>query len=245
MNPGLSCPGDTFNRAPEPIVRIHKDMEQEDTIRKIDVYVFYFDVVGFVDQFLSDGQDALTRLRQFQRRARNKFEFGGAQSYVVTLYDNIWARVNATEHGVLSLLLNFAGHVMHAANAEGFGSYFGSITRGIHDFDLDDRTLVGGNSFEDLRVQHIDMTSEPHIRAAYAEKWSRDCSELRKNCVWVSSDAVESRTLPDQCAYPDSSARPFGEEFDLANLVLKNGRKWPFPSSRFRAIRAKGKGHED
>jgi len=49
--------------------------------------------------------------------------------------------------------------VMHAANAEGFGSYFGSITRGIHDFDSDDRTLVGGNSFEDLRKQQ-----SPYLR---------------------------------------------------------------------------------
>ena len=99
--------------------------------------------------------------------------------------------------------------------------------------------LVGGNSFEELRVQHIDMTSEPHVRAAYAEKWSRDCSELPKNCVWVSSDAVESRTLPDQCAYTDI-AQTYSEEFDLAALPLGNGHKWPFASSRFRAIRAKG-----
>jgi len=217
-------------------------MEQDNRIRKIDVYVFYFDITGFVDEFLLHGQDALTRLRQFQRRSRNKFEFGREHSYVVTLYDNVWARVNATEPGVLSLLLDFAGHVMLAANTEGFCSYFGSITRGIHDFDSDDRVLVGGKSFEDLREQHLDVTSEPHIRAALAEKWCRD-SERPKNCVWVSSDAVEPQTLQDQCAYADI-AEPFGEEFDLAASVLKNGHKWPFTSSRFRAIRVKGNVHE-
>jgi hypothetical protein len=39
-------------------------MEQGNRIRKIDVFVFYFDITGFVDEFLLHGQEALTRLRQ-------------------------------------------------------------------------------------------------------------------------------------------------------------------------------------
>src|SRR5690242_20806743 len=74
-------------------------------------------------------------------------------------------------------------------------AFFGCITRGVHDFDPADRMLVAGETFEDLREQHLDLTSEPHIRAAVAEKWSR-CTELPTNCVWVSAEVVDLSALP-------------------------------------------------
>lgn len=211
-------------------------MSQKETVRRIEVYVFYFDVVGFVDDYLSYGEEALNRLRRFQRSARHAFEFGGDDSYVVTLYDNVWSRVNASEPGLPSLLLDFAGRVMRAAEAEGFDKYFGCITRGSHDYAPDDRMLVGGESFEDLREQHLDVTSEPHIRAALCEKWRRH-SKLPDNLVWVSSEAVVPSTLEAQAGFPNSEFEPYGGEFNLAARPLTDGRLWPFSQSIFRAIR--------
>lgn len=204
----------------------------------VDVYVFYFDVVGFVDQYLAHGTEALNRLRNFQRSARAAFAFGHKHSYVVTLYDNVWARLNVIEPGMPSLLLDFAGHVMHASCSHGFDRFFGSITRGVHDFDPNDRMLVGGESFEDLKEQHLDVISEPHIRAALADKWSR-LDSFPKNSVWVCEDVLDLGSLPAQCNYPNSAFDSFGDEFDLAQVPLQNGQVWPFNSSRFRAIRAR------
>jgi hypothetical protein len=204
----------------------------------VEVYVFYFDVIGFVDEYLAHGSKALDRLRTFQRSARAEFVFGHKHSYVVTLYDNVWARFNAIEPGMPSLLLDFAGRVMRAAHSHGFHRFFGSVTRGVHDFDPNDRMLVGGESFEDLKEQHLDVTSEPHIRAAFADKWSR-LDQFPKDCVWVCNDVVDLTLLPAHCAYPDSAVEAFGEEFDLAQVPLQNGQAWPFGSSKFRAIRAR------
>lgn len=200
--------------------------------------MFYFDVVGFVDEFLARGDSALERLRNFHRSARHEFAFGRESSYVVTLFDNVWARLNANEPGMPSLLLDFAGNVMHAAEAEGFPKFFGAITRGMHTYDLNDRILVGGNSFEDLREQHIDATSEPHIRAASAEKWAA-ALELPRHCVWVSAEAAHPASLSAEAGFPDSTFEPFGGPFDLAATPLPNGRKWPFSQSTFGAIRPK------
>ena len=213
---------------------------RHEEIQRIDVYVFFFDVVGFVDQYLSIREEALIGLRRFQYNARRAFEFDRDHSYVVTAYDNVWSRVNATEateNGLPSLLLNFAGRVMCAAEAEGFDKYFGCITRGVHDYCPDDRMLVGGESLEDLREQHLDVMSEPHIRAALCDKLRRH-SDLPDNCVWVSSEAVDSSKLEEQAVFVNNAFEPYGGEFDLAGRPLRDGRLWPFSNnSIFRAIR--------
>jgi len=202
----------------------------------VEVYVFYFDIVGFVDEFLTHGDAALDRLRRFHRHSRNEFAFGRKHSYIVTLFDNVWARVNATEPGSPSLLLDFAGHVMQAAHSAGFTKYFGAITRGIHQYDANDRMLVGGESFEDLREQHIDATSEPHIRAALAEKWAV-ATDLPKHCVWVSSEVADQSALFAQASFPDSAFVPIGDAFNLGAMPLPTGKRWPFALSTFGAIR--------
>ena len=68
-------------------------MSKPDHISTVEVYVFYFDLVGFVDEFFAQGDAALERLRNFHRRARHNFAFGREHSYVVTLFDNVWASV--------------------------------------------------------------------------------------------------------------------------------------------------------
>jgi hypothetical protein len=156
---------------------------------------------------------------------------------VVTLFDNIWSRVNSDDPGQPSLLLKFAGDVMRAALDEGFDKFFGAVTRGVHDFDPNDRLLVGRDDFEDLSEQHIDVTSEPHIRAAYVERWARNPA-FPQNCVWVSSDVLDLRTIPAEAEFEDVDFEPFGDAFDIANVPLSDGRQWPFAPSTFRAIRA-------
>ena len=218
-------------------------MTQRSPAEKINVFVFHFDLVGFVDEFVAHGQEALDRLRQFQRSARNAFPTGRENTYVVTLFDNVWSRVNVDDPGQPSLLLKTAGDVMRAAMNEGFTKFFGAITRGVHDFDPVDRMLTGRASFEDLSGQHIDVTSEPHIRAAYVDRWARN-PLLPQNCVWVSSDVLDLRTLPAHAQFDDSDFKPFGEEFDIAGVPLSDGRKWPFMPSKFRAIRPDANVHE-
>lgn len=203
-------------------------------IATVDVYVFYFDVSGFVDQYLQHGADALNRLRQFQRAARAAFEFGRDHSYVATLYDNVWARINVNEPGASSLLLNFAGDTMRAAQMHGFDHFFGCITRGIHDFDPHDRMLIGKETLEDLTQQHLDVMSEPHIRAASADKWSK-VDAFPKDCVWVCGDVMDLDLLP--VLYPDSTYEPFEDAFDLALVRRPDGSSWRFSPSQFRAIR--------
>lgn len=206
-------------------------------LKGVEVWIFYFDVVGFKDEFLKSGNQALHRLRRFQLASRRAFEFGHEHSYIVTLFDNVWARVNAIEPGLPSLLFDFAGEVMLAAQREGFDTFFGVITRGKHQFDPRDRMLVAGDSWEDLKEQHIDITSEPHMRAALAEKWSAT-GAFPKDCIWVSADAVDPETLEAECSYPNSTCEPFGAAFDLAKHPLK-GVPWPFTQSRFRSIAVK------
>lgn len=125
---------------------------------------------------------------------------------------------------------------MSAAIMNGFPHYFGAITKGLHDFDEDDRSLVGKESFEDLTEQHIDITSEPHIRAAMAEKWAKSfCNPAE--CVWVSaevgsSDDIDPYSYP---ALPDSRFTLRSETVDLRDVPHCN-RKWPFEQSKFQAI---------
>jgi len=180
----------------------------------------------------------LEQLRGFQRAARAEFAFGHEHSYVATIYDNVWARFNAIEPGTPSLVLDLAGHAMKAALAHGFPHFFGCITRGMHEFDPNDRMLVGGENFEDLREQHIDVTSEPHIRAAHAERWSR-LSAFPRDCVWVSSEVLDLKLLPAECSFPDSTVAPFGETFDISHAALRNGERWKFSPSQFRAVRTR------
>jgi len=199
----------------------------------VGVYVFYFDVIGFVDRFLSEGQEALTQLRSFQRAARAAFTFSRPHSFVVTLYDNVWSRITVGEPGTPSLVLDFAGNVMGAAIEHGFPTFFGAITRGMHDYESNDRMLVGKESWDDLTEQHLDITSAPHIRAVLAEKWSTRGAGPQDS-VWVSSEVVNGDSLIPLASFPDSAFKPVADWFELG--TLDNGRRWPFAESRFHAI---------
>src|SRR5690349_8294422 len=75
--------------------------------QQMEVYIFYFDVIGVVKEYLRD-PGVLHRLTDFQRGVRgHPLGLGAEWTYVVTLYDNIWARISANEmhpdHKVLEL----------------------------------------------------------------------------------------------------------------------------------------------
>ena len=195
-------------------LKLRNTMSPNVGISKLNVFVFHFDIVGFVDVFVNERQDALNRLRQFQKNARHAFPSGHKHTYVVTLFDNVWSRVNSDDPGQPSLLLKFAGDVMRAALDEGFDKFFGAVTRGVHDFDPNDRLLIGRDDFEDLSEQHIDVTSEPHIRAAYVERWARNPA-FPQNCVWVSSDVLDLRTVPAEAEFEDVDFEP-----SVTSLIL-------------------------
>ena len=200
----------------------------------VEVHVFYFDVANVIADFLQDPPSTLERLRTFQRSARREFSFGREHSYVATLYDNVWCRVNASQPGLPSLLLNYAGSVMRLAEKHGFKDFFGCITRGLHEYDPEDRILIGGESLEDLKEQHLDITSEPHIRAACAEKW-RSIAPAPPNSVWVSSEVLGESTLAMEASFPDATFIAAGAPFDLSGLKIGE-RVWPFANSKFHAI---------
>jgi hypothetical protein len=142
--------------------------------------------------------------------------------------------VNAEQPGMPSLLLDFSGLVMTEAEANGFPKYFGAITRGIHEFDPLDRMLVGKEDFEDLTMQHIDITSEPHIRAALVEKWAKN-TEFGANSVWVSNEVCrKDDVVAFANMFPDSGYRSFPESMDVLNI--HGPTRWPFPQSVFHPI---------
>jgi hypothetical protein len=210
-------------------------------LESIDAYIFYFDLIGVLDSFIADQADTLNRLREFQRESRNFFPVGAPSSTLKTLADNVWVRLNTEENIADIRVLEIAARVMLAASNNGFEKFFGAVTRSKHEFDLFDRTVVTGGDPTDLRIQHIDMTSDAHMRAALAEKWSAFLAKSNKsptppNCVWVSEDLYGDQGTVDDNLYEADLPLRWGKTFDLAKLPGPGGRAWPFAQSKFRPI---------
>jgi hypothetical protein len=210
----------------------------------IDAAIFYFDLIGVTAQFLDDQVGTLRRLREFHRAVRRlPFPFGGPHTTLKTLADNVWTRINMGTENIVSdmRVLELAAGTMRAARDHGFPRFFGVITRGEHEFELQDRILVSGGDPTDLLVQHIDMTSEPHIRAALAEKWSahlakQDRSPVPVPAVWVGEEVMPDGEFEDQICGLHLPIFLRSERVDLAAGDGPGGRAWPFTQSRFRAI---------
>jgi hypothetical protein len=85
------------------------------------------------------------------------------------------------------------------------------------------------------------MTSEPHIRAVIAEKWSANLAKAKNlpvpsPCVWVGSEVCDGNRIEDVIY---GQRVPFVSDpavFDLKMYPL-GGRTWPFARSVFQAIR--------
>lgn len=214
--------------------------EKAETLQEMEAFIVHFDVLGIRAKYLSD-TSVLTRLREFQRSVReSKFPVGCDWSTLITLYDNVWARINAAETIADVIALELAIDVMKCAKDNGFHEYFGACTKGVHTFDIIDKTLVGDAC--DIRIQHIDTLSEPHMRAACLEKWQ---TELHKDgsdpvttpCIWIAEEVADYETLVDYKRWQEFDFSILSPALDFNGYPLIDGRKWPFPEhSKFTAI---------
>src|SRR4051812_29351164 len=105
---------------------------------EIEVFIFYFDLIGVRRQFIADPDGTLSRVRAFQRDVRHSsFPFGGPHTTLKTLADNVWARINVNDGAIVDVrVLELVGATMRAAAANGFPKFFGVLTRGRHVFSL-------------------------------------------------------------------------------------------------------------
>lgn len=206
--------------------------------QELEVFIFYFDLIGVIEEYARD-PTVLDRVSVFQRAVRNRpLGLGTPWSYVVTLYDNIWARINAEEMIADHKALDLAVTAMAEARNHGFDKYFGVCTRGKHAFSLVDKTLYGGGEAVDITYQHIDSASEPQLRAGAAEKASARLAKaqllpVKSSCVWVSEEVADYDTL-DAYAGAGSAFKVLAPTFELST-ISESG--WPFPDkSRFTPI---------
>jgi hypothetical protein len=206
--------------------------------QELEVFIFYFDLIGIVEMYLHD-PTVLGRVESFHRAVRSHpLGLGGPWSYIVTLYDNVWARINAGEMIADTKTLQLASVAMKEAQRHGFDNYFGVCTRGTHAFSLSDKTLVSGAELVDLMSQHIDSASEPQLRAGAAEKSSARLSKapsspVPHSCVWISEEVADFETLESYIMAGDDFVL-LGPTFDLAKLPAA---RWPFgDKSRFTPI---------
>jgi len=204
-------------------------------------YVFYFDIVDVVEDFIKS-PDVLERLAEFQRSVRQyPLGIGQMWSTVITLADNVWARINSNELIADQVILKLATRTMVLAYEHGFKKYYGVCTSGPHIYYDIDKSISLGLDPTHLLSQHIDTTSEPQIRAAISEKWSAKLSKEKRlpcdsPCVWVSEEVANYEKL--RVASKACEFNIIGGTFNLNDLPIDSGRKkWPFPNnSKFTAI---------
>lgn len=215
--------------------------EKVETLQEMEAFIFYFDVLGIRDKYLND-TNVLTRLREFQRSVRqSKFPVGCDWSTLITLYDNVWARINAAETIADVIALELAIDVIWCAYDNGFNEYFGACTKGVHTFDIIDKTLVGGRDPCDIRIQHIDSLSEPHIRAVLLGKWQEKLHKagldpVTDPCIWIGEEVADYKTLLDYKRHQKVDFSVLSPTLDFNEYPI-DGRAWPFPEhSKFTAI---------
>lgn len=204
--------------------------------------IFYFDVIGVRDAYLSD-TSVLTRLHAFQRSVRRTpLPLDRPWSTLITLYDNVWARINTAEDTPIEYMaLTLATNTMRSAQGSGFHDYFGACTKGLHTFDIIDKALVGGPDPCDIRIQHIDTLSEPHMRAALLERWSTRLQRagrapVETPCVWIGEEVADYQTLMDYAEGQGLYYSVLSSTIDFNEFPV-DGQAWPFPQhSKFIAI---------
>lgn len=212
---------------------------------QMDCFIFYFDVIGVVDRYLSN-PSVKNDIESWQREVRNKFTFAEHDTTCKTLFDNVWARIT-TRHPESDMytVLDFAGETMRLAKRHGFDNYFGAITYGEHSYDIHDRTLVAGANPTNIIKQHIDTLGPAHIRAGFSEKWSAMLHKQNKhpalNSVWVSEEALFGiDNLYDVATYSNVHRKynVLDLRVDLNDSKYSLQKKWPFPESKFQFITA-------
>lgn len=216
------------------------------TQHQINCFIFYFDIIGVVNNYIQNPK-VIDQIVNWQRDVRGEFSFLEENSTCKTLNDNVWARITSRHpESDMHTVLDFAGKTMRLAQKHGFEKYFGVLTYGDHTFDLRDRTLSSGGDPTDITSQHIDTLSGPHIRAAFAEKWSSDLANLKKhpclNSVWVSQEVLfdDNQSLHDLITYSNTPAeyQTVDLMIDLNDPKYATTKKWVFPESKFQFIKA-------
>lgn len=212
-------------------------------IETVEVLIFYFDLVGVVGRYTSN--PAIVKdIAAFQRSVRQIVTgWGDPYSCLITAFDNVFVRLNANDAtGTADYsIVEFAADTMKAAEQAGFEVYFGAVTRGTMEIDAFDQHLVSGADHTDIRSQHISLLCDPHIRAAFAEKWSATLQRSQQlpfggqPCVWVSEEVFDPLQLPGLSATQNPDVQVLGY-FDLAQLSA-GSKTWPFPQKRFSGIR--------
>jgi hypothetical protein len=187
-------------------------------------YVFYFDLIGIRARLRDNLKQAIGELEQFQRLVRERAELHAPGGTLITLADNVWARVPAEERDGITRVVS---ETLRAAEERGFPMYFGAVTFGEIDRSINDAALSTGSQPTDIRKQHISMTSDPHLRAALAEKCSAELARTSKlpakpPCIWVSEEVPM-----DLFASLKAEA-----SFDLKAA----GVDWRFEQSRFTPV---------
>lgn len=209
-------------------------------LQRVEVVIFYFDLIGFTGQYLSNANATLQRLWQFQKESRSQFPFSIYGSAVKTVADNVWARIPISEPGMPELAVEYAKRIMCQARKNGFSNYFGAMTRGIHEFDLADRWFSSAEDTTDIRSQHIDVISEPYMRGVIAEYWSADLARnnrlpARAPCIWVGTDVISDKDLLAYISVHGGVSFVRGP-FDLRQHPRSDGKTWQFEQSTFCAI---------
>lgn len=211
-------------------------------IETVEVLIFYFDLVGVVDRYTTD-PSVIDEISAFQRQVRQiPTGWGEQYSCVVTAFDNVIARINVQDNAGAAdfFVVEFAAKTVAAAEGAGFHKCFGAVTRGLVPVDLFDQHLVSGGDPTDLRSQHLSFLGDPHIRAAFAEKWSASLARQKalpfggRPCVWVSEEVFDPDDLPGLADTRNPDVNVLGH-FDLRQM--KTDKNWPFPQSRFSGIR--------
>jgi len=197
---------------------------------QLQVFVFYFDLIGTVAMFQKDWHEALERLEGFQHAVRERAELHVPTSNITTIADNVIARVHPHEIDAVPELARLA---IQAADEHGFEKFFGAVTFGLYEPDMRDAAIWSGGDATDVRKQHIGF-SEPYLRAAVAEKWSarfaKDGLPQPSRCIWVSEEVFDRIALGAWAPLRNQG------KFNLKNLPL-NGKPWPFVQSCFTALR--------
>jgi len=142
--------------------------------------------------------------------------------------------------GALAYSLDLATNVMRCAHVNGFHEYFGACTKGFHTFDIIDKTLVGGRDPCDIRIQHIDTLSEPHMRAACLEEWQNKLHKAGRNlvttpCIWIAEEVADYATLMDYEKSQQFDFSVLSPALDFNDYPI-DGQTWPFEHSKFTPI---------
>lgn len=213
--------------------------------QEIDCFIFYFDIIGVVDEYIKN-PSVIQRIEKWQQAVLNHFSMSVQDTTCKTMFDNVWARITSHHpEADMYSVLDFAGQTMRLAKQFGFEKYFGAITYGTHSYDIMGRTIYGGANPTDIIKQHIDTLGPAHIRAGFAEKWSIALAKEKKhpllNSVWVSEEVLFG--IQDLHEVVTLSNVPHNYNVNKLNVDLSDpqyaiGKPWPFKESKFQFITA-------